>query len=136
MCFIGFMFFYSLNFAFAALHFYLLPLRFYLLHFALSSVICTLPCLSVFVKLCLPRLGQTTELCILSRNFGEGNGDSKTIEGQKVPYPFCILSGRYVVGTAAASAFEARMKHGFLCECAELAPLAVRPDWFSEFGQR
>ena len=70
MCFIGFMFFYSLNFAFAAASFlfattsdFFATHRFYLLHFARSSVICTLPCLSVFVKLCLPRLGQTTELC-------------------------------------------------------------------------
>ena len=51
---------------------------------------------------------------------------------RKRPARICILCSRYIVGTAAASAFEAR----FLCECAEIAPLAVRPDWLLEFAER
>ncbi len=51
-----------------------------------------------------------------------------------MPYPFCILCGRYIVGTDAASAYKARMKHGFLCECAEICLLAVRPENFGEIS--
>ena len=68
-----------------------------------------------YVQLCR----HPADFSIPSRNLGKGSGESKPIGRQRVLYPFCILCGRYVVGYDAASAFEARRKHGFLCECAE-----------------
>ena len=41
----------------------------------------------------------------ISRNLGKDSGEMKSIKGQRVPYPFCILCDRQIVGCNAASAF-------------------------------
>ena len=81
------------------------------LRFYFFATLCPIPpwlrtifCLSVFVKLRLPRLGQPAKLSAPSRNLGKGSGDSKTIEGERVPYPSCILCGKHVIRYAATSA--------------------------------
>ena len=54
----------------------------------------------------------------LGRCFDRLSMTKQRRQRRKRPARICILFGRYVVGTDAASAYKARMKHGFLYECA------------------
>ena len=51
---------------------------------------------------------------------------------RKRPARICILCSRYIVGTAAASAFEAR----FFARMRWKHPAGRRPEWLSQFWQR
>ena len=61
-------------------------------------------------------------------NLGKGQRNVETHRADsKCLVPFYILCGRYVVEYDATSAFEARMKHGFLCKCVNALETARWP---------